>query len=137
MNTNKRISKILELGRQRKKRRLDLQRASYANRVNFGKHVAFELIHESFENVAQIHNDQLTKEDASFITSSDSDFPSTNSSIHNESNVQDLRQQQSFHSSSSEDIDQLEITSSDDAPHSNDQSDSNLPDSNGTSNDLD
>lgn len=140
MNTNKRILNILELGRHRKKRRLDLQRASYANRVNFGRRVASAFIHESIENVTKIQSNQLIKNGAAFTTPSESHISST-TGIHNEYDVHGLHQQRNVYLSSSEDSDRIETTSSDDTSHSSElideEFDYNQPDSNGRSNHLD
>lgn len=140
MNMNKRISNILEVGRERKKRRLDLQRASYANRVNLGRHVASAFIHESIENITKIQSNQSMKNDAAITTPSESYFSCSNG-IHNECYAHGLHQQRNLHSSSSEDSDRIETTSFDETSHSgeliDEEFDYNQRDSNGRSNHLD
>lgn len=136
MNSNKKMLKVLELGRRRKKRRLHLQRARYANRVKFGQHFASEFINNVREHASNNGNNELLNNDASFTALNDPHFASYSTGIDDENVLPDVPQQEDFYSFNSEDIDRFEITPPDDPSHSSEQtaesSDENEQDSSGT-----
>ena len=111
------------LGRQRKKRRLDLQRTSYANRMYFGRHVASRFINNHLEDFADNRSNRFVHDDASCTTLDGSHSTLSSTGIDNGEDVQDTSQQENLHTPTSEDVGQFEITSSDDTYHSTEEID--------------
>lgn len=132
MNSNERIRNLIDLGNQRKKRRLDLQRTKYANRVKFGEQVASRFINDSLTDFTDDQGDELVDDDLSCIVLDD--FYSTSLSTVQglretfeqklqRNDVQDDSLSEKFHSSNSEKIDEYGKFSSDDASYSSEQCD--------------